>query len=778
MLNIGKQWADRVRQFLFNSIVKIIKTPQDSLKRIYEDKIVQVLYKQSRISLPGTWITALLAVTVFWREAEHKLLLTWFFLYSVYLVVRHLICLYHSHPNKSRVSSAAKIMIFAIMSGISGSCWGYLAIQLIPEVSTTYDVVVFLFAGGLSASAVASYAVALKVSYSFIIPFIGSILWIAVFQESSIHLTMAAMMLLYMIVLLMTNRQMNLSVVESFHLEAKNIQLVADLKKAKTDQENLNRELVEEINLKKSAEIDLKKNLAVLESAKKDIEKVDNAKGIFLATMSHEIRTPLNIIIMAANKLNKTKRNPENVNYAEMILSSGEVLLRFVNEILDHASIDSKKIKLEIAEFNLRKLLEKILQIYQPEFKKRAIGLHYEFDADAGEIMIQDPFRVRQIMINLLDNALTFTLSGRISVKVMPGENSNGRKVWSILVSDTGEGISASRIADIFEPFVQADSSSTHRRKGAGLGLSICKKLVDLMGGEIGVKSSLGKGTSFQLTLPELEKTDKNRSPAANVFKKGRKKSFNEQWRILLAEDDAVNSFLIQDLLEQAGHQVCAVDNGAKAIKAVDSEPFDLVLMDINMPVMDGLQAIHAIREQEKNSGRRLPVIALTAMVFSDDRDKCLVAGADGFLAKPISPDSLISAVGRFVGSTGRPGAVHPATGPRRIVMDDLLQRSSGRMEVMENMVNLFLKKVPKVRHQIEQAAATEDTVSLRQAAHKLKGMVSFFTDKGLLITIQEVERASALGCLGDINQILPDLLEELDRFICELKNIQTGQEQ
>ena len=753
----------------------LIEIEEKGSRAIFENEMAQALYKQIRISLPGTWITTLLAVLVFWRVAGQNLLLTWFFTYTAYMILRYLICTRYHRLESHQATGAEKIMVFTFLSAVSGSFWGFLAFQIIPEVPNSHAVLVILFAGGLTASAVASYAVAPRVSYAFMMPFLGSIIWVTAFRETGIHHYMAAMTFLYMVVLMITARQMHFSVVESFHLQIKNTQLLAHLKKAQTAQENLNQDLLSEITLRKNVEMNLKINLQVLEAAKREVDQANKAQSGFLATMSHEIRTPLNSIIMAANRIRKGNQDPAQKNFADMILSSGEALLRLINEILDHASIDSNRIKLEIVKFNFKKLLEKILNTYRDRAENNSIHLVLQYDPNAPEMITQDPYRIRQVMVNLLDNAFKFTPFGQISVRVRLVPARHGENTWTVLVTDTGEGVPVDRLDKIFEPFVQANSPTSRKHAGTGLGLSICKKLLTLMKGEIMVKSQLGKGTSFCLTLPQLNIPESNimnkRSTPSPFFPQNvRERGPAGQGRILLAEDDEMNCFLIRELLEKSSYQVLVKGDGVGVLEAVATTKIDLILMDINMPVMDGFKAMTTIRKNEKKSGRHLPIIALTAMAFSEDKDKCLAAGADDFVTKPISAHRLFSAIQRLIGNNpvSLPGiGTQDFNGFR---MDEVLKRAGGNRNVADHMVSLFFKNISAVRNRIEQTAVVEDVTGLCLALHKLKGMVSFFSDKGIFLRIGELEQAAGFKRISEVKAQLPVLGEELDNFICLLE--------
>lgn len=609
-----------------------------------ETHVAQTLFRQYRITLPGTFATSLLALAVFWPVAPGETLMAWGAFYTLFLMLRYLLCDRLSQALRVQLTPRQSIRLFTLLSVVSGGFWGCLALVLIPLLPIEYGVILILFAAGLSASAASSYVVALGAVYGFMLPFLLSIVWACLSLGGGIHLSMAAMTVLYTGVLMVTSRQMNASVTESFGHQARNERLMADL-------ENLNRDLMREISLREQAEASLKQHLESVETAKKEAEADSRSKSAFLAVMSHEIRTPLNVIAMAARKLTHMMPDPRQARYGEMILTSGESLLHLINDILDHESIEAGRIRLEALAFNLKLLLEKILNQYRDRADKKNIQLAFRYKSGTPEMITADPYRIRQIMVNLLDNAVKFTLSGRITVSV----SCAGKRRWRITVSDTGEGIPEERIQKIFAPFEQADASTTRRHGGSGLGLSICKKLLTLMGGNIRAKSQPGKGSVFSFVLPELKKKQAliplgpNRKSSAGCL--------GRSLHILLADDDEMSCFLIREFLEEFGHWVQEAANGAQAVAAVEKGGIDLVVMDVNMPVMDGISAMVRIREKEAGCTGRLPIIALTALAFSMDRDRCLTAGADAFVTKPVVPEKLASVINHL---TARPPPYRP----------------------------------------------------------------------------------------------------------------------
>ena len=373
-------------------------------------------------------------------------------------------------------------------------------------------------------------------------------------------------------------------------------------------------------------------------------EESSRAKSAFLANVSHEVRTPLNGVI-GMLELAASARDPhEQRESLELARGSAESLRTLLDALLDLSKMEAGKLELLPSGFNPRRLAEESVRVFQGQAGKKGLELSLSVAAEVPQVLMGDSQRVRQILMNLVSNAVKFTERGAVSVTVSAARPSEGRLPVQFSVADTGIGIAADRLEKVFEPFYQADSSTTRRYGGTGLGLTISSHLARLMGGEIHAESEPGRGSVFRFTAPFLQdgKQSAGTDPAPGP---DTPEPPVRRVRVLLAEDNAVNQKLVVRLLERRGHSVSVVGNGAEAVAAHAAGAYDLILMDLHMPEMDGLEATRRIRERERGTGRHTPVIAMTASTTDADRQQCAAAGMDGFLAKPVNGRDVIREV-------------------------------------------------------------------------------------------------------------------------------------
>jgi signal transduction histidine kinase/CheY-like chemotaxis protein len=418
-------------------------------------------------------------------------------------------------------------------------------------------------------------------------------------------------------------------------------------------------------NRHRRSEIELQKAKDAAEEAKQAAEKAkqvaeaaNGAKSQFLAHMSHEIRTPLNGVIGMTELALDTEPGAEQRDFVSTANQSAKTLLAIINDILDFSKIEAGRMELEKVPMNLWGLVESTVKAFSPAANQKKLELACELAPECPPCVEGDPTRLRQVLYNLLGNAIKFTEKGKIAIQVVPVQ-SGGAEGLRFSVSDTGIGISPEKQSTIFAPFTQADVSTTRHFGGTGLGLTISEHIVKLMGGRIWLESQPGVGTTFHVTVPlaryEMEEVEAEDAKCLEGSQMPIHTAMNlaaqatpSSLRILLAEDNRINQKLAIALLERQGYSVTVAGDGKTAVELFRTHDFDLVLMDVQMPEMDGLEATRLIRQQEATTGSRVPIISMTAYATKEDEQRCLAAGMDAHLVKPINSQALLKLIHAF----------------------------------------------------------------------------------------------------------------------------------
>lgn len=568
----------------------------------------------------------------------------------------------------------------------------------------------------------------------------------------------------------------------------------AELASVALDNARLYTRLNTELTERKRAESDLRE-------AKEAADGASRAKSEFLASVSHEIRTPMNAILGMTRLTLDTELNGKQRHYQEMILSSATSLMELLNAILDLSRIEAGRLEIETTPFKLPHILDALRDMFVERAAAKGIELTIRLENDVPRLLIGDSLRLRQVLINLIGNALKFTNSGKIALQVacLQATEEEDEVTLSFTVTDTGIGIAEPQIHRLFDSFTQADGSTTRRYGGTGLGLAISKRLVERMGGEFLVESEFGKGSRFSFTVrfqclakPAEEEERKTASEQALIERiRGS--------RVLLVEDNFINQQVASEVLGRAGVIVEIAPNGLEAIHAVDRSYFDAVLMDIQMPEMDGFEATRLIHGDPRFAA--LPILAMTAHGLKEDREKCREAGMIDYVSKPIETEELFSALARWVkprtiqeheenassaleaGNVGETEEV-PDTKDRReslclsgVDLKEVMKRVGGNKLLLAKLLDVFLRDYADAADGVRREIGKGDTECALRLLHELKGMAGNISASRLHTRTMELEVQIRKGKLSDSDALLDDLENTLKQAFEFSKSLKEAME-
>ena len=516
---------------------------------------------------------------------------------------------------------------------------------------------------------------------------------------------------------------------------------------------------------------DQKKLEIDLIQAREQAEESTRSKEVFLANMSHEIRTPMNAIVGMSNQLGKTNLDTTQQFYLSTINAASENLLFIINDILDISKIEAGKLQIEKIGFELKEVVSRAIRVLGHKAEEKGLTITTgSLDTAVSGVLMGDPFRLNQILLNLINNSIKFTEKGGVVISFEVISETVLTQTVRLTVKDTGIGMEELFVKNLFEKFSQEDASVTRQYGGTGLGMSICRDLVELMGGEIIVESRKGKGTSISVVI-EFEKGDTRNLPVKQTFAFDANMLQNK--KILVVDDNQMNRLVAATILKNSGAIISEAVNGQEALDVLADKAIDLVLLDIQMPVMDGMEAIGIIR---KKISTTLPVIALTANAIKGDNDKCVEAGMSAYLSKPYKEKDLLNTVAYWLNESSETGSlktpVVPAASNKLYDLSTLEALSRGNESFVKKMVGMFIEQAPQMLAEMEAFYLQANYKAMGSVAHKLKPVIDNMGIVLLKETVREIEKAGKQNQYADSMPSLVKLMKDVITAVVDLLKV------
>ena len=730
---------------------------------------LRLFHRNTPVSQAMTLLTAGLAALVFWPTTSRLHLLCWLGLTIVGAGVR--LGLSWRFSRLDRAGAPIEVNTWErwtrLSTLLSGIAWGVGGIYLYPASDPHREVFLCLVLLGISSGAMPLQAPVRGAFALFASAILLPMSALFVVKGGLIYLSIAFTTLLQLYALIVSADRYRTNIADSQRLRFENEALVGDLTASRE---------------------------AAL-AAKREADSANRAKSEFLANMSHEIRTPMNAIL-GLTQLALEETPDKQREHLGKISDSAEILLNILNDLLDFSKIEAGKVSLESVGFDLYEIMGRLNSIFGAQAREKGLEFTVNIAPETPRYLQGDPLRLGQVLLNLTNNAIKFTGRGSVTVSVAPVEERGETITLRYAVADTGIGLKPEQRSRLFRAFSQADSSTTRKFGGTGLGLAISKRLVELMGGEIAVDSEYGKGSVFRFTaafgrgkdIAHLDPSAKSLRRAISQADLDRVKGA----RILVAEDNAINQHIMRELLKKADLDIAMADNGQAAVDIARRQPFDLVLMDVQMPVMDGLRATRELRKIPQLADT--PIIALTANVFQTDIEQCLAAGMNDHVGKPVKLGELFAKLAQWLdasageraggarnpaGPPEPPAGVEPPKSPLSTPTLDIaaaLGRIGNNRTLFAKLIDLFLQTEAETAQRIRRALAAGEIESGQRLAHTLKSTAGTLGAIRLQAAARTVEQA--LRERGEAGEaLLAELEAAHGEAIAGLESLDTANE-